>query len=101
MWLWVLANWGYWMVVLVLAVLAVRAGANAATVALTTFCLVLLAGLALGLTNYGIVVRMRATLMVAVLPLVFGLLRAPSERRLGPAISIGPTARAGTEGDQG
>jgi hypothetical protein len=80
-WGWVLVNWAFWIAVVVAAVVAVRrAGLTATRLALLVFAAVILVGLALSLTNYGIVVRMRATVVIALLPLVWGLLaRAPAD----------------------
>jgi hypothetical protein len=72
-WGWIFLNQVHWLVVAGLALLAWRRrGGDAARVALLAFCVVLLAGIAIGLTNYGIVVRMRASLVVAVIPLAWG-----------------------------
>ena len=78
-WGWVLVNWAFWIAVVVAAVVALRrAGLTATRLALLVFAGVILVGLALSLTNYGIVVRMRATVVIALLPLVWGLLaKAP------------------------
>lgn len=84
-WGWVLLNQVHWLVVAGLAAVAWRRhGSDIARVALLAFCVVLLAGLAIGLTNYGIVVRMRASLIIAVIPLAWGAL-AP-ERGLCRAV---------------
>lgn len=82
-WGWVLVNWAFWIAVVVAAVVAVRrSGLTATRLALLVFAGVILVGLALSLTNYGIVVRMRATVVIALLPLVWGLLaRAPAEEQ--------------------
>ena len=73
--MWVFVNWVYWILLLVLSWKAVRrAGLNAATVALIAFSVVLLVGLAVGLPNYGSVVRMRSTVIVALIPLIWGIL---------------------------
>lgn len=72
-WLWVLGNHLYWLALVVVVVLALRRGGlDPARVAVVTLCAILLAGIAVGLTNYGIVVRMRGTLVIAVLPLAWG-----------------------------
>ena len=74
-WAWVLGNHLYWLAVLALAVLAIRRyGMDLPRMALLAFCTVLLAGIAVGLTNYGIVVRMRGSLIIAALPLAWGAL---------------------------
>lgn len=78
-WAWIFVNWAYWVLVLLLTFTAVRrAGLNSANVAVLVFAAVLLAGLAVGLTNYGIVVRMRASVLVALLPVMWGIL-APAK----------------------
>ena len=72
-WGWVLVNHVQWLAVAALALSALRRrGRDIARVAVLAFCVVLLAGIAVGLTNYGIVVRMRASLVIAVLPLAWG-----------------------------
>lgn len=77
-WVWILANWAFWILVLVLAAKALlRTPVTVGKVALMTFAFVLLVGLAISLTNYGIVVRMRAVVLVAVLPLAWGALTSP------------------------
>ena len=74
-WAWVLGNQLYWLGLLALAGTALRRhGLDAARLALVVFCTILLAGIAVGLTNYGIVVRMRGSLIVAALPLAWGAL---------------------------
>jgi hypothetical protein len=74
-WAWVFLNWAYWALVVLLTTKALRrTGLNSANVAVVVFAIVLLAGLAIGLTNYGIVVRMRAAAALALLPVVWGLL---------------------------
>jgi hypothetical protein len=74
-WGWVFVNWVFWVVVVIAAVVAVRrSGLTPVRLALAVFAGVVLVGLALSLTNYGIVVRMRAIVVFAVLPLVWGLL---------------------------
>ena len=75
-WGWVFVNWVYWVVVIGLVLRAMRrAGVTFAAVALVVFACILLAGLAVALTNYGIVVRMRGTVLIALLPLVWGCLQ--------------------------
>jgi hypothetical protein len=77
-WVWVIVNWAFWLTLLALVVQGLRRRRlSQGTVALIVFSLVLLAGLAVGLTNYGIVTRMRATVALAVLPLAFAAM-APS-----------------------
>lgn len=74
-WGWIMLNHLHWLAVAALAISTWRyRGTDAARVALLAFCVVLLAGIAVGLTNYGIVVRMRASLVIAVLPLAWGAL---------------------------
>jgi hypothetical protein len=86
-WAWVLVSWAYWILVLVLSWRAVRrTGLDAATVAVLVFAVVLLAGLAVGLTNYGIVVRMRATVIIALLPVAWGMLAPARAVARTPAV---------------
>lgn len=81
-WGWVMLNQVHLLVVAALAVMAWRKrGGDVARVALLAFSVVLLAGIAVGLTNYGIVVRMRASLVVAVIPLAWGALTTERGRR--------------------
>jgi hypothetical protein len=80
-WAWVFVNWAYWAVLVVAAWRGLRrTGTNQVSVAIIAFSVVLLAGLAVGLTNYGIVVRMRATVIVALIPLAMGLLVPARDR---------------------
>ena len=74
-WAWIFVNWVFWILILALVVLALRrAGLTATTVALVAFAGVTLTGLALTLTNYGIVTRIRPTIVIALLPLAWGAL---------------------------
>ena len=80
-WGWVFANWVYWVAIIGLALQGMRrAGVTFTAVALVVFACILLGGLAVALTNYGIVVRMRGPVMIALLPLVCGCLQ-PLHRR--------------------
>lgn len=87
-WVWVLGNQLYWLALVVVAVLALRRwGLDPVRIGVVALCTVLLAGIAVGLTNYGIVVRMRGTLVIAVLPLAWGGL---SGRFRKPAVEEAP-----------
>lgn len=80
-WAWVLGNHLYWLALLALTVASIRRyGLDLPRVAIIAFCIVLLAGIAVGLTNYGIVVRMRGSLIIATLPLAWGALPVATSR---------------------
>jgi hypothetical protein len=75
-WLWVIANTLYWFALLVLVIVRYRGRPEVGAVLLLTTGMALV-GIAITLTNYGIVVRMRGMPMFLMLPLVLAPLRAP------------------------
>jgi len=81
-WLWVVANTVYWLVLLAAVVVRFPGRADAPTntgvgVALVLIAAVAIVGMAVTLTNYGIVVRMRGMPTFLLLPLVLAPLWSP------------------------
>jgi hypothetical protein len=75
-WLWVIANTLYWFALLALVIVRYRGRPEVGAVLLLTTSIALV-GIAITLTNYGIVVRMRGMPMFLLMPLVLAPLRQP------------------------
>jgi hypothetical protein len=75
-WIWVIANTLYWFVLLALIVVRYRGRPDVGAV-LVLMTSVALVGIAITLTNYGIVARMRGMPIFLLLPLVLAPLREP------------------------
>jgi hypothetical protein len=93
-WLWVIVNVLYWFALLALVVIRFRGRPDVGAVLLLTASIAMV-GIAITLTNYGIVVRMRGMPMFLLLPLVLAPLRAPLLRPVtGEGWDLAPPASA-------
>jgi hypothetical protein len=75
-WLWVIVNTAYWFGLLALVVIRFRGRPEVGAVLLLITSIAMV-GIAITLTNYGIVVRMRGMAMFLMLPLVLAPIRPP------------------------